>query len=105
MEYLLVENLQVCNWVCKSGCSAIADSGTSFIAGPTSVITLINRAIGATGLINVYCKSVVEATTNMIFDMLAFGIDPKMICPIIALCPRNEDLQVRLDSYLLLLFD
>ncbi|KAJ0434714.1 putative phytepsin [Helianthus annuus] len=80
--------------VCKSGCSAIADSGTSFIAGPTSVITLINRAIGATGLINVYCKSVVEATTNMIFDMLAFGIDPKMICPIIALCPRNEDLQV-----------
>ncbi|KAJ0429993.1 putative phytepsin [Helianthus annuus] len=75
MEYLLVENLQVCNWVCKSGCSAIADSGTSFIAGPTSVITLINRAIGATGLINVYCKSVVEATTNMIFDMLAFGVN------------------------------
>ncbi|KAD7117349.1 hypothetical protein E3N88_04617 [Mikania micrantha] len=66
---------------CESGCSAIADSGTSFIAGPTSVITRINRAIGANGLISVYCKSALEEIIKLIFKLLSTGVnDLSRIC-------------------------
>ncbi|XP_076945639.1 aspartic proteinase oryzasin-1-like [Bidens hawaiensis] len=79
---------------CKSGCSAIADSGTSFIAGPVDVIKQINRAIGVNGLINVYCKSAIEAFWKLIFDLISSGVDPNRICPVIAFCPKSEDLEV-----------
>ncbi|KAK3021734.1 hypothetical protein RJ639_046080 [Escallonia herrerae] len=55
---------------CSSGCAAIADSGTSLLAGPTPVITMINHAIGASGVVSQECKAVVDQYGQTIMDML-----------------------------------
>ncbi|KAH0913329.1 hypothetical protein HID58_036650 [Brassica napus] len=71
---------------CESGCSAIADSGTSLLAGPTTVITMINHAIGAAGVVSQQCKTVVDQYGQTILDLLLSETQPKKICSQIGLC-------------------
>ncbi|KAG7012357.1 hypothetical protein SDJN02_25109, partial [Cucurbita argyrosperma subsp. argyrosperma] len=74
---------------CGGGCSAIADSGTSLLAGPTPIITMINHAIGAKGVISQECKAVVAQYGQTIMDLLSSEADPKKICSQIKLCTFN----------------
>ncbi|XP_042948814.1 aspartic proteinase-like isoform X1 [Carya illinoinensis] len=71
---------------CGSGCSAIADSGTSLLAGPTTIITQVNHAIGATGVVSQECKAVVAEYGETIIKMLLQKDQPKKICSQIGLC-------------------
>ncbi|XP_028797167.1 cyprosin [Neltuma alba] len=72
--------------VCAAGCSAIADSGTSLLAGPTTVIAQINHAIGAAGLVSQECKTLVNQYGKTIIDMLINEVLPQQICSQIGFC-------------------
>lgn len=71
---------------CSGGCSAIADSGTSLLAGPTTIITMINHAIGASGVVSQECKAVVQQYGQTIMDLLLAEAQPKKICSQVGLC-------------------
>ncbi|KAL7003206.1 phytepsin [Sarracenia purpurea var. burkii] len=76
---------------CEGGCAAIVDSGTSLLAGPTTVITQINHAIGAEGIVSVECKDVVSEYGEQIWDLLVAGVQPDKVCSQIGLCVFNGD--------------
>ncbi|KAF5729078.1 aspartic proteinase-like [Tripterygium wilfordii] len=71
---------------CGDGCSAIADSGTSLLAGPSTVVTMINHAIGASGVVSQECKTVVAQYGQTIMDLLLTEALPKKICSQVGLC-------------------
>ncbi|KAL9314557.1 hypothetical protein ACSQ67_020009 [Phaseolus vulgaris] len=67
--------------LCEGGCAAIVDSGTSLIAGPTSVVTQINHAIGAQGYVSFECKSILHNYGNSIWGSLIAGLCEKLPNP------------------------
>ncbi|XP_043691794.1 aspartic proteinase-like [Telopea speciosissima] len=71
---------------CAGGCAAIADSGTSLLAGPTTIIAQINRAIGASGVVSQQCKAVVAQYGQRILELLSAETDPKKVCSQVGLC-------------------
>ena len=74
---------------CEGGCAAIVDSGTSLLAGPTNVVTQINHAIGAEGVVSAECKEVVSEFGETIWDLLVSGLEPEVLCSKIGLCHSN----------------
>ncbi|PKU77948.1 phytepsin isoform X1 [Dendrobium catenatum] len=71
---------------CSGDCAAIADSGTSLIAGPTTIITEINQQIGAAGIVSQECNTVVTQYGRQILDLLVEEAQPTTICSQIGLC-------------------
>ncbi|KAH9331466.1 hypothetical protein KI387_003574, partial [Taxus chinensis] len=74
---------------CAGGCAAIADSGTSLLAGPTGIVTQINHAIGASGIVSQECKTVISQYGDMILELLMAQTNPKKVCSQIGLCSSD----------------
>ncbi|KAH6772596.1 aspartic proteinase A1 [Perilla frutescens var. hirtella] len=87
MGDFLVGNLST--GLCEGGCSAIVDTGTSLCTGPTAVVTQINHAIGAEGVVSAECKTLVTQYGDMIWDLLVSGVKPDVVCSQIGLCFSN----------------
>ncbi|KAL6964575.1 AP4A phosphorylase [Sarracenia purpurea var. burkii] len=98
MEDFLIGNHSI--GFCKGGCAAIVDSGTSLLAGPTTVITQVNHAIGAEGVLSVECKVVVSEYGEMIWDLLIAGVQPDNVCSQVGLCSfkgaRSESANIKM---------
>jgi len=71
---------------CQDGCKAIADSGTSLLAGPSEVVKEIQKAIGATGVIASECQQYIEQNGEKIIDQVIDKLSPEQICDDISLC-------------------
>ncbi|XP_047057069.1 aspartic proteinase oryzasin-1-like [Lolium rigidum] len=72
--------------LCKSGCAAIVDSGTSFLTGPTEIITEINWRLPIPRRVSKACKNVVSKFGRQIVHLLLKRILPRAICGMLRLC-------------------
>ncbi|CAK7348993.1 unnamed protein product [Dovyalis caffra] len=81
--------------LCAGGCKAVADSGTSLLAGPTTVITQINHAIGASGIVSEECKTVVAQYGKIVLEMLVARAQPQKVCSQIGFCTFDGTQGVR----------
>uniref|UniRef100_A0A0C9S9Q7 TSA: Wollemia nobilis Ref_Wollemi_Transcript_7033_2031 transcribed RNA sequence n=1 Tax=Wollemia nobilis TaxID=56998 RepID=A0A0C9S9Q7_9CONI len=79
---------------CAGGCAAIVDSGTSLLAGPTGIITEINHAIGASGIVSQECKTVISQYGDMILELLMAQTSPQKVCSQIGLCSYDGTKEV-----------
>lgn len=73
-----------------SGCHAIADSGTSLLAGPSQDIKRINEAIGAVGILEAECEQLVDTFEDQVIAEILKGLEPKAVCEALSLCPGPQ---------------